>query len=242
MKRYNIYLAMLLIAVTSFTLTSCYDDDDDWYWDDPYGWYDNYRGWGWNNNYDKEWDSNDNTLLQMAQTLCGEWYGTMTYSYISDDGQSRKTDNFYADMEFYQYNNASRSLSGNGVEIDYAKPDRSGESQTLKFTWYIDESTGNIYIKYTNSGATFVLDYGSTERGFHLGYENGSSVDTFYGYMIGTGNVNGDIIYIDLERQNTNSYAKPEIDTRSIKSGLSFGKGFTQQPLQSGDIQLNNRR
>lgn len=38
---------MAVIAAMSLTLTSCDGDD---YWYDPYGWYDHYDDWGWNNN------------------------------------------------------------------------------------------------------------------------------------------------------------------------------------------------
>lgn len=56
---------MAVIAAMSLTLTSCDGDD---YWYDPYGWYDHYDDWGWNND---DWNqgqqgSQDNTLLAMA--------------------------------------------------------------------------------------------------------------------------------------------------------------------------------
>lgn len=38
---------MAVIAAMSLTMTSCDGDD---YWYDPYGWYDHYDDWGWNNN------------------------------------------------------------------------------------------------------------------------------------------------------------------------------------------------
>lgn len=38
---------MAVIAAMSLTMTSCDGDD---YWNDPYGWYDHYDDWGWNNN------------------------------------------------------------------------------------------------------------------------------------------------------------------------------------------------
>jgi hypothetical protein len=53
------------------------------------------------------------------------------------------------------------------------------------------------------SGATFVLDAGASQYGFRLGVEKGNNYKTFYGYMIGTGKVKGDIIYFDLSEVST---------------------------------------
>ncbi len=203
MKKMLKMVALLAIVAMPFTLSSC-DDGPDWVPDDPYGWVNNYDNWHWNNGYDNQYDSNNDQLVAMAQTLCGEWYGTMDYSEKLSDG-SRQNSSFYADMMFYQYNNASNSLSGNGTEIDYVynADGTVADTQTLKFSWYIDAQTGNIYVKYA-SGSTFVMDANATTQyGFHLGYEQGKANDTFYGYMIGTNT--DDLIYIDLERQNGNS-------------------------------------
>lgn len=119
MKKVYSLLTMAVIAAMSLTMTSCDGDD---YWYDPYGWYDHYDDWGWNNN---DWNngsqggSQNSDLVDMAQLLTGEWYGSVTYSYLSDDGQSRQTDEFYADMKFFQYANTRDALSGEGVETDY---------------------------------------------------------------------------------------------------------------------------
>lgn len=84
---------------------------------------------------------------------------SVTYSYINDDGVSRGKDEFYATMIFYQSGNRKNALSGSGVEIDdvYDEKGEVEDSQTLEFTWYIDNN-GDIYIRYAKSGATFVLD------------------------------------------------------------------------------------
>lgn len=109
---------MAVIAAMSLTMTSCDGDD---YWYDPYGWYDHYDDWGWNNN---DWNngsqggSQNSDLVDMARLLTGEWYGPVTYSYLLDDGQSRQTNEFYADMKFFQYANTRDALSGEGVETD----------------------------------------------------------------------------------------------------------------------------
>ena len=105
MKKVYSLLTMAVIAAMSLTMTSCDGDD---YWNDPYGWYDHYDDWGWNNNdWNNGWQggSQNNGLVEEAQMLTGEWYGPVTYSYLSDDGQSRQTNEFYADMKFFQYAN-----------------------------------------------------------------------------------------------------------------------------------------
>lgn len=229
MKKLTHMMAVAAMAALPFALTSC--DDAPWY-DGPHddwGWVDNYDGWGWNGNYDNQYDSNNNQLVKMAQTLCGEWDGTMQYSEVLSDG-SRQTSEFRADMEFYQYGSTGNSLSGQGTEVDYVC-DANGnvtDSQTLKFSWYIDEQTGNIYIRYKNSGTTFVLDQGSRTYSFHLGPEQGYQNDTFYGYMIGTNT--DDVIYIDLERVNTTSYAKA-VGKTMTPTGSTFGTVQTRQSI-----------
>ena len=74
----------------------------------------------------------------MAQTLCGEWGGEMDYSYINDDGESRSTDVYYTTMKFFQYNQNSKSYSGEGVETDYLLDSQGNviedKSQTLDFS------------------------------------------------------------------------------------------------------------
>lgn len=247
MKKFTYCLTMMFMAaMMSLSFTSCEDDD---YWHDPYGWSNGYGDWGWNNN---DWNngsqggSQDNGLVAEAQMLTGEWYGPVTYSYLSDDGQSRQTDEFYADMKFFQYANTRDALSGEGIEIDYKYDDDGNvaDQQTLEFSWYIDDNY-DIYIKYKKSGATFVMDHGSSQVGFHLGDEDGYDVQTFWGYMIGTGSVKGDVVYIDLKRVNqTTSQAKAfgssAVSEKNVKG--AFGKGATVKPIGGGSSRLNNRR
>lgn len=248
MKKMKFMWMFIVMAMMSFTFVSC--DDDPWHdpygWNDPYGWSDGYGDWGWNNNY---WNqggnggNQDDSRTQMAQVLCGEWGGRMDYSYINDDGESRSTDTYYTTMKFFQYNSNSRSYSGEGIETDYQVDDKGNaiedKSQTLEFSWYI-ENNGDIYIKYKKKGTTFVMDYGSSQAGFHLGQEDGKQYDTFFGYMIGTGNVKGDVIYIDFERLNDTNNSKAV--TRSSDSTKSFGKGVLQTPLRGTTSKFNNRR
>lgn len=131
-------------------------------------------------------------LLEEAQTLVGDWNGNVQLSELASDGNSRNNYQFDANMIFYQDKNNRNSLSGNGIEIDYAT-DGSDDQQTLKFSWYIDNN-GDIYIKYA-SGATYVMDANASQYGFHLGPEQGKRYDTFFGYMIGIGMAKG-ISYI----------------------------------------------
>lgn len=252
MKKMRFMWMFVVMAMMSFTFVSCDDDpwDDPYHWNDPYGWSNGYGDWGWNNNYWNQGGNGGNQgdeRTQMAQVLCGEWAGAMDYSYINDDGVSRSTDTYYTTMKFFQYGSNSNSYSGEGVETDYAVDlDKNGnithiyedKSQTLDFSWYI-ESNGDIYIKYKKSGATFVMDYGSSQAGFHLGAEQGKKYDTFFGYMIGTGNIKGDVIYIDFERMNDTNYAKAVTRSADAKS---YGKGATQAPLKGTTSNLNNRR
>lgn len=88
------------------------------------------------------------------------------------------------------------------------------------------------------------MDHGSSQAGFHLGYEKGHDKDTFWGYMIGTGSSKGDVIHIDLERVNQTSQAKAfgssKTNEKTIKK--SFGKGATIKPLKADSSRLNNRR
>ena len=171
----------------------------------------------------------------------GKWYGPMTYSYINEDGVSRGKDEFYATMIFYQSGNRKNALSGSGVEIDevYDGKGEVEDSQTLEFTWYIDNN-GDIYIRYAKSGATFVLDAGASQTGFHLGEEQGNARYTFYGYMIGVGNAKGDIINFDFEEVPT-GFSKKQ--TRSAGGSAStFGKASGIKKMTGAEKRLNDRR
>ena len=246
MKKVYSLLTMAVIAAMSLAMTSCDGDD---YCYDLFCWYDHYDDWGWNNNdWNNGWQggSQNNDLVDMARLLTGEWYGPVTYSYLSDDGQSRQTDEFYVDMTFFQYANTRDALRGECVETDYVYNDDGSVAvqQTLEFKWYIDDNY-DIYIQYKNSGATFVMDHGSSQAGFHLGAEKGYDVDTFWGYMIGTGKVKGDILYINLLRQNTVNNSKvAKVQAKDgTKKMVSFGDSSRVYPLlKATAAQLNHRR
>ena len=247
MKKMKSILMLMAIAAASFTFTSCDDDpwDDGHYWHDDYGWYEDYNqgGWGWNQG---DWNQGSNgsqnsQLIEEAQTLVGEWYGPVIYSYINEDGVSRGKDEFYATMIFYQSGDRRNALSGSGIEVDEVYDEKGNvvDSQNLKFTWYIDNN-GDIYIKYTNSGATFVLDAGASQTGFHLGAEKGNHRYTFYGYMIGIGNAKGDIINFDFEEVPT-GYAK-KLTRSAGGSANTFGKASGIRKMTGAEKKLNQRR
>lgn len=250
MKNIKSLLMLAAITVASMTFVSC--DDDPWYdgyWHDPYGWSNNYGDWHWNNDYWNQGGNGNNQggdeRTEMAQTLCGEWDGEMDYSYIKEDGESRSTDVYYTTMKFFQYNQNSKSYSGEGVETDYLLDSQGNviedKSQTLDFSWYIEDK-GDIYIKYKKSGATFVLDYGSSQAGFHLGYEDKKGYDTFFGYMIGTGSVKGDVIYFDFKRLNDTNHAKAQTRGAGVTEHKSFGKAAYQSPIKGTSSRFNSRR
>ena len=169
--------------------TSCEVDhyyyDDPWYYDyhnDRYNWRDRGSSSGGSKGSSLEED-----LKAEAQYLRGHWSGLMKYSYTEDNG-SRGIAEFNADMEFDLYPESENTLRGRGREIDTA----GNESQELTYSWYIDENNGNIYIRYDDTGKTFVLDIQSKDRGFYL------DKSKFNGYMIGTNS--DDVIQFDFQR------------------------------------------
>ena len=68
MKKVYSLLTMAVIAAMSLTMTSCDGDD---YWYDPYGWYNHYDDWGWNNNdwnNDKQLADDSRNAAKMPRT------------------------------------------------------------------------------------------------------------------------------------------------------------------------------
>lgn len=189
MKKIYILLASAFGMMLPLLFTSCEVDhyyyDDPWYYDyhnDRYNWRDRGSSSGGSKGSSLEED-----LKAEAQYLRGHWSGLMKYSYTEDNG-SRGIAEFNADMEFDLYPESENTLRGRGREIDTA----GNESQELTYSWYIDENNGNIYIRYDDTGKTFVLDIQSKDRGFHLDKSN------FNGYMIGTNS--DDVIQFDFQR------------------------------------------
>ena len=220
MRNFKSFMMLAAIAAASFSFTSC-DDDDPWrgpnYWDNG--------GWRHDDN------SQEDSRVVEANLLSGDWVGTVKLQELDENGNTNKYE-FDANMIFYQ--DRKNAITGSGVEIDQAT-DENGlpVSQTLKFTWSIADNN-NIYIKY-NSGSTYLLDANASEDGygFHLGPEKGYNNDTFFGYMIGTGSVKGDLMYIDLER-NTSSSARVKsrgVDSTSVVSSQAFGSAKSRKSI-----------
>lgn len=234
MKKIFTYLAAAPIVAAPTLFTSC-DDDPYWYDDDEPWWYDyDDGGYGWNDNYYNN-GGNDNDgsyAYNEAEVLQGEWDGTMVYT----NGDNGQRSSFYANMTFVRNN--SDAIKGTGTEIDYTL-DSNGkidqQNDPMKFNWYIDEQSGDIYIKYTNTDnkSTFVMDASASQHGFSLNENAG----TFSGYMLGTNN--NDMIYIELKRVQNNSAKKL---TRSTATTHTFFGSTSVTPVSFGTQSLTTRR
>ena len=158
-------IMLLVIVATTMIFASCDSGDDNWY----------------DNNQNTNNSSNDNTLNVLANTLRGHWEGKMLYEYTENG--TRKQATFDAQMEFDQYD--ATSLSGRGVEVDVS----GSQSQELKFSWYIDNNTGDIYVTYDTSKSQYVITFGNSNIQSYLDSK------AFHGTMKG---VNNDE-YIDFD-------------------------------------------
>ena len=223
-------MAMLMLASVPMLFTSC--DDEPYYWyNDYYGdWYDDYD---W---YDKPFDYGKNDLVTMAQTLNGTWSGTATNEYTNDAGQ-RERISFYADFTFTQY--TTNSNNGTGYETD---TDDSGNEQTLRFKWYIDPRTYDIYIEYVNSGYQYRLNANgnSDYSGFFLGYDDQLRKDIFNGVMEGVNN--NEYIFFDCERLTQRNAPARLASNGATVTGKAYGKakGMTRTDT-SATKQLRKR-
>ena len=159
---------LLAVVATTMIYASCDSGNDNWY-DDTY------------NNQNTNNSGNDNTLNILANTLRGHWEGKMLYEYTENG--TRKQATFDAQMEFDQYD--ATSLSGRGVEVDVS----GSQSQELKFSWYIDNNTGDIYVTYDTSKSQYVITFGNSNIQSYLDSK------AFHGTMKG---VNNDE-YIDFD-------------------------------------------
>ncbi len=174
------------------------------------------RYYNWDNNFRQEQNTQVSRLVEEAQTLTGEWAGSMTIEYTDDNTKQRMRNSFHANMKFFQYNSSANSLQGNGVEVD---TDAQGNTQTLAFSWNIDNN-GDIYIKYTNSGTIFRLVMNSSTEGFHLGYQQAKGYDTFFGMARSTNTT--DVMNFNLARQRP-ANAKAQNALTRASSKASFG-------------------
>lgn len=193
------------------------------------------RYYNWDNNYRQEQNTQVSRLVQEAQTLTGEWAGSMTIEYTDDNTKQRMRNSFQANMKFFQYNSSANSLQGNGVEVD---TDAQGNTQTLVFSWNVDNN-GDIYIKYTNSGTIFRLDMKSTNEGFHLGYEQAKGYDTFFGTARSTNTT--DVMSFNLARQRP-ANAKTENALTRASSKASFGSAKANDYAKNSAGAVNGLR
>lgn len=152
---------LLAVVATTMMYASCDSGHDNWYDD-------NYSNQNTNNS------DNDNTLNILANTLRGHWEGKMLYEYT--DNGIRKQATFDAQMEFDQYD--ATSISGRGVEVDIS----GTETQELKFSWYIDSKTGDIYVTYDDSKKQYVITFSSSDIQSYL------DTKSFHGTMKGVNN------------------------------------------------------
>ncbi len=167
MKKLMKIIMVFAFSIATTVLTSCDSGDDNWYNN--------------NNQNSNNTSISDNTLNVLANTLRGHWEGKMLYEYTENG--TRKQATFDAQMEFDQYD--ATSLSGRGVEVDVS----GSQSQELKFSWYIDNNTGDIYVTYDTSKSQYVITFGNSNIQSYLDSK------AFHGTMKG---VNNDE-YIDFD-------------------------------------------
>ena len=160
MKKLMKIIMVFAFSIATTVLTSCDSGDDNWYNN--------------NNQNSNNTSISDNTLNVLANTLRGHWEGKMLYEYTVNG--IRKQATFDAQMEFDQYD--ATSISGRGVEVDIS----GTETQELKFSWYIDSKTGDIYVTYDDSKKQYVITFSSSDIQSYL------DTKSFHGTMKGVNN------------------------------------------------------
>ncbi|MBQ6210266.1 MAG: hypothetical protein IJK42_10945 [Prevotella sp.] len=165
MKRFTLFALLAIFTVAPLILTGC--DDDPWY--DNYNWRN--RNWYGRNDQGGNQGQGNSSIEDEGACLVGTWVGQMVYTYPDDKGNIGQAQ-FDAEMIF-KLNSNNVYTEGVGTEIDRA----GNDTQTLSFTWYIDRY-GNIYVRYSDTGKTFMLDVESTTKGFYL------DDSQFNGYMV----------------------------------------------------------
>ena len=152
MKKFASFFTMALLAVTSLTFVSC----DDYYYDEPYYYYDDY---GWDdrggNRYDNDY------YYQLAQTMRGQWEGTIHTKYVDDDNRIVEG-NYYTDFQFDLYDN--NSTKGRGMETDY---DGDECVYNVAFSWEIDWKSGDIYLYFDDDRVMIIDDYHVDQNKFY---------------------------------------------------------------------------
>lgn len=152
MKKFASFFTMALLAATSLTFVSC----DDYYYDEPYYYYDDY---GWDdrggNRYDNDY------YYQLAQTMRGQWEGTIHTKYVDDDNRVVEG-NYYTDFQFDLYDN--NSTKGRGMETDY---DGDECVYNVAFSWEIDWKSGDIYLYFDDDRVMIIDDYHVDQNKFY---------------------------------------------------------------------------
>ena len=224
MKKIFQLLTVLAIAAVSLSVTSCRDD---WYGHRYRYWEYRHPGHTWNNVYNEVVIIEDNTsdAAELANALLGEWGGTVIYQYTDDNNQTAQTE-FGAIFTFNRYSGGGTSLNGTGTEHDF---DGQGNEQTLQFDWYVDQETSDIYIRYRETGKTFMMDIDAKVYGFLLD----TGAGTFQGYAIGTNTT--DMLYFDLKRQY-NQKAKAEMGKAAAQQ-KTFGTSRSAKLPVDGPVQ-----
>lgn len=203
-KIYTLLAGALLLALPTL-FASC--DDDDWYDD----WYDD--GWVWGGNYNDTPDGSDQDsedfYVAMAQTLAGQWRGTLTAYAIAEDSTIVDTMEFDTDIEFVQYN--SSSVSGTGTQWDFT-PGTDNCEYERTFTWAIDTECGDILITYK----TLNDDNTYTPYSMIIPYDELNLDDrTFTGYLVSEDGAEVDDFWFN--RYNATSSSNSKAATRAAK-------------------------
>lgn len=233
MKKMKFMWMLVAIATMSFTFASCDDDP----WDDP--WNDDWHG-GWVRPGDDGGNGggdNQLTTADEADALCGEWFGPVKYTYKNDNGGYDVAE-FYANMRFSRYN--TNSVNGVGTETDrvYNDDGTVKDTQTLTFKWKILDNF-DIQITY-DDGGVYILDANASQKGFLLGYDDNSGLNVFSGYMIGSGDSQGNEIAFDFKAVDQ----RLQHSTRASvsKSDKSFGINAVSPTINVTHGKLINRR
>ncbi|MBR4389286.1 MAG: hypothetical protein IKT00_08940 [Prevotella sp.] len=146
MKKLTSFFTMALLAATGLTFTAC----DEYYYDEPYYHYDDY---GWDDHgrsgdrYDRDY------YIQLAQTMRGQWEGTIHTKYYDDDNRLVEG-NYFTDFQFDLYE--ANATKGRGLETDY---DGDECVYSVAFTWEIDLNSGDIYLDFDDNRQMILDEY-----------------------------------------------------------------------------------
>lgn len=157
----------MLAAVVTAGFTSC--ERDYYYYDEPwidYDYYDEPYSPGGN-------DKDNSYLMSMASVLRGQWEGTITTDFYDADGMHRH-ETYQTDFQFDQYDNTT--INGRGREIDYNENGK--EIYRCAFTWYIDEKTEDIYMKFDDQREMIVTSFHLDDNAFYGSMQSSDGKET----------------------------------------------------------------